>query len=126
MPTPQKKLGAIFKLVLLNLYSTPNDGEIVNHYIDTNLVLGRTTHWLELCIGGINTVVQMGRIFFVAAAPDFVYGRVTPELRGNLVSGCDMTSQNWSGEPPFISSATTPMGREHIVFFDQVSAALLR
>ena len=68
----------------------------------------------------------MGRIFFVAAAPDFVYWRVTPELRGNLVSGCDMTSQNWSGEPPFISSATTPMGREHIVFFDQVSAALLR
>jgi hypothetical protein len=54
----------------------------------------------------------MGRIFFVAAAPDFVYGRVTPELRGNLVSGSDKTPQNWSGEPPFISSATTPMGRE--------------
>ena len=62
-------------------------------------------------MGGINTAVQMVRVFFVAAAPDFVYWRVTPELRGNLVSGCDMASQNWSGEPPFISSATTPMGR---------------
>ena len=81
---------------------------------------------MELCVGEINTVVQMGRIFFVAAAPYFVYMRVTPELRGNLVSGCDKTSQNWSGEPPFISSATTPMGREHIVFFDQVGIALLR
>ena len=81
---------------------------------------------MELCVGGINTVVQMGRIFFVAAAPDFVYRRVTHELRGNLVSGSDKTPQNWSGEPPFISSATTPMGREHIVFFDQVGVALLR
>jgi len=68
----------------------------------------------------------MGRIFFVAAAPNFVCRRVTPELSGNLVSGSDKTPQNWRGEPPFISSATTPMGREHIVFFDQVGIALLR
>ena len=113
-------------MVLLNPYNTPNDGEIVNHYIDTNLVLGRATHCLDLCIGGINIAVQMGRIFFVAAAPDFVYWRVTPGLRGNLVSGCDIASQNWSGEPPFISSAIPPMGREDIVFFDQVGIALMR
>ena len=81
---------------------------------------------MELCIGGINTVVQMGQISVVASAPALIYRRVTLELRGSLISESDKTSQNLSGEPPFISSATTPMGREDIVYFDQVGIALLR